>query len=105
MRKVDTIFAGQRQVLAASLVAAGGRIVAHETIGWAIPGEVSRRAIAADEVALAQKPTRVGAHQQWSVAPIADKGAVVPSSLNQQICQAEGQRAVAARTNAQPHIG
>ena len=52
----------------------------------------------------AQQPPGIVAHQQGPVAPRPDERPVVPAVLDHQVGEAERQRAVGARADAQPDI-
>src|SRR6516162_8253166 len=57
------------------------------------------------EILFRQQAPSVSAHQQWTVAPIPDEIAVVPSTLDQQIGEPKRKRAVAAWPWPQPNVG
>jgi hypothetical protein len=62
LRSGDTVFTGQREAGAVTVVLAGGGVIRHQSCRCAVPGEDPVRIAVRFEIAGGQQPARVGAH-------------------------------------------
>ena len=104
LRRTDTVFAFEREAGAIAVVAAGGGVVRDKPRRRAVPSEEAARIAGRREILPGQQAAGIGAHQQWSIAPVADEVAVEPAALDHHIGDAERQRAIGARPHPQPQI-
>ena len=93
----DAVFALKREICAVA-------VVWHRPIKCDVPGDVAAALATRREIAFGQHAAVVGTHKHRTVAPGADKLAVVPAPLDHQIGDAEGESAVGAWPHPQPEV-
>ena len=81
-----------------------GRIVRHRPTSGAIPRNIVRGAAHRGEIGGGEEAAGVGPHQERAVRPVADEVAIVPALREHDGGQSQRERAVGARTHAQPLI-
>ena len=104
-RAGDLVAAGEREGRILPLICAAARVVAKRRVGRTVPDDALGRVAVLIQVGAGEETPRVVPHQEGAVGPARDELPVEPALLDHDAGEAERQRPVAARADAEPLIG